>query len=357
MIKLVILSVLSFVFVSTMLSQTFIVEALPVDGDWIYINALNEELVTEKISTPLKISHEFSEDGIQVIEKPKSNSYEFKNYKGELLAFELNHCDIPIHSHFMFKKNRGSINGVFVVIDKGDYGCYDISGKLIIPFEYNFISPFENGFATAKQGKEFFVINTSGEKTPIQTEDLKEVSYFHGGLAQVRNKSGYFGFINTKGVEVIKPQFKIASNFVNGVCWARADNKLYGLVDDNGNVVVEPKFRVIKDFDEESGLAVAATEEEKFYINGKGDRFDFVNLPAVPHFADGVAKTRIDGKIGFTDNKGNWIIEPKFTQTRSFHSGYCAAKEGELWGLIDKSGNWVIQPTYQRINDVIKIKE
>jgi hypothetical protein len=353
-------SVLFFLLVvntSIIFSQTFIVEVLPVDGDWIYVNALNEEFIAEKISSPIKISHNFSEDGVQVIEKPKTNSYEFRNYLGETLDFELKHCDIPIPDHIMFQKNRGSINGVFVVIGKGGYGCFDILGKELIPYEYNFISSFENGFATAKLGKEYFVLNINGEKKPIQIEDLKEVSYFYNGIAKVRNKSGYYGFINTKGEVVHKPQFKTAGNFENGICWARADNKLYGLIDDKGNIVVDPKFRVIKDFDQESGLAVAATEEEKFYINGKGDRLDFENLPAVPHFVDGVAKTRIDGKIGFADNKGNWIIEPKFTQTRSFHSGYCAAKEGELWGLIDKSGQWVIQPKYQRVNDVVEVKE
>jgi hypothetical protein len=337
-------------------SQTFLIEVLPEDGEWIYINALTEEFVSEKLSSALRVSHKFSADGIQVIEKPKSNSYEFINYKGEKLAFELNHCDIPIYNHFIFKKNRGSINGIFVVIDKGGYGCFDITGKQIIPHEYNFISPFENGFATARQGKEFFVLNVSGEKTPIQMNDLKEVSYFNEGLAQVRDKSGYFGFINTNGEVIIKPKFKTTGNFSGGACWVRMDDKKIGIIDKKGVFIVEPNYKSAKDFDAESGIAVVSTEEEKFYIDTKGQRYDFENLPTVPNFSNGVAKTRIDEKIGFVDNKGNWVIKPTFTQTRSFHHGYCAAKEGDLWGLIDKTGKWVLQPVYQRVNDVIEIK-
>jgi hypothetical protein len=62
-----------------------------------------------------------------------------------------------------------------------------------------------------------------------------------------------------------------------------------------------------------------------------------------------------NGKVGFADKFGSFIIPPKFDNAFSYLTdGQTAASVNKLWGLIDTKGNWVIEPKYGRIIDVSK---
>lgn len=69
-----------------------------------------------------------------------------------------------------------------------------------------------------------------------------------------------------------------------------------------------------------------------------------------------------DGKIGFVDSSGAWIIKPVFDdiqiqmetegddfEINYFINGIAIVKSGELWGVINENGNWIIQPTYDAV--------
>ena len=58
----------------------------------------------------------------------------------------------------------------------------------------------------------------------------------------------------------------------------------------------------------------------------------------------------IDGKCGYIDKNGKWIIEPKFSWVGPYTKGYAFAKENGKVGLIDEKGNWVLEPQYYDIN-------
>lgn len=54
-----------------------------------------------------------------------------------------------------------------------------------------------------------------------------------------------------------------------------------------------------------------------------------------------------DGKYGYIDEKGEWVIEPKFDYANAFGTnGLAAAYDGEKWGYIDTKGEWKIEPKY-----------
>jgi len=93
------------------------------------------------------------------------------------------------------------------------------------------VYPFHGDFAAIKKANQWAFIDKEGKKTIDFRSDLvltnrlnslnQTISYpvFNDGRCLIRKLMGdtyYYGFINEKGIEVIKPQFLYATNFSNG---------------------------------------------------------------------------------------------------------------------------------------------
>ena len=46
------------------------------------------------------------------------------------------------------------------------------------------------------------------------------------------------------------------------------------------------------------------------------------------------------GKWGFVNQRQQWVIAPRFDETREFQDGKAAAKQNGKWGFINKQGAW-----------------
>lgn len=72
-------------------------------------------------------------------------------------------------------------------------------------------------------------------------------------------------------------------------------------------------------------------------------------------FSEGLGAVVKDGKLGFIDHQGNWVIEPQFRYAGEnveyvFRHGFCTVKnESGLFGVIDTEGNFVLEPIYTLI--------
>ena len=64
--------------------------------------------------------------------------------------------------------------------------------------------------------------------------------------------------------------------------------------------------------------------------------------------AQELALANIDGKFGYINKKGEWVIQPKFKVAKSFSGDLAIAVEGKKWGFIDRKGNWVIEPQFDK---------
>lgn len=54
-----------------------------------------------------------------------------------------------------------------------------------------------------------------------------------------------------------------------------------------------------------------------------------------------------DGKYGYINKKGEWVIKPQFEYSIAFgENGLAAASDGEKWGYINTEGEWAIEPKY-----------
>ena len=130
---------------------------------------------------------------------------------------------------------RDKETGWFRVHNKQNkWGFIDKDSSIVIPFEYDFLNPFENGLAYAKNGrKEFFIT-----KKNLKLEgDFDEVRIFSFGLAGVR-KNRTWGFIDEKGKLIIQPIYdKIQYFTVNGLCPVVKNGKS-GFIDKTGKEII-----------------------------------------------------------------------------------------------------------------------
>lgn len=68
-------------------------------------------------------------------------------------------------------------------------------------------------------------------------------------------------------------------------------------------------------------------------------------------FSEGLAEVSRDGRWGYIDASGAWVIPPRFAETQEFSEGLAPACRDDCqgensWGYINRAGNWVIPPRF-----------
>jgi hypothetical protein len=115
----------------------------------------------------------------------------------------------------------------------------------------------------------------------------------------------------------------------------------YFFIDKSGNRMT-PEFEGVFEFHEE--LAAVVVGSKVGYIRRDGT----FAIPAVNgsasgiDFSEGVAATRVKGKVGFMDKTGAVVIEPQYDDVFPFSDGFAAVQLGDRWGYIDHAGKVVI---------------
>ena len=221
------------------------------------------------------------------------------------------------------------------------FGYIDKSGTFVIKPQFDTAYPVVNGIARAadammtKSGRYEYTRYIVNEKTREVIEvDYDIVDDFgENGLAPVC-KFSKWGYINTKGEEVIKCQFREAGEFANGIAPVIMRDKSCAYIDENGKIVMQfEDFTKLGSF--HNGLAWFADKNDKVgYINEKGE------IVIEPQF----------------ELYANVIREDIFTQ-ESFYAGgnfyddgYAIVETSDhKQGVIDMNGNYVLEPIYDNI--------
>ncbi len=233
---------------------------------------------------------------------------------------------------FKFDYATDFSEGLAGVEVKGKFGYIDKTGKFVIPPRFHWGRAFSEGLAVAvirrydRNGKitfdKFGYIDRSGNMViqPQGVEKEKWLSNFSEGLAcvMIEDKSGNikFGFIDKAGRQVIPPQYDDAFPFREGLA-AVTDAGKFGYIGKSGKMVIPPQFET------------------------------------VGPFCEGLAYADADGKQGYIDKSGKMVIlGEEFVRARGFSEGLAAAVgKNDKYGFIDKTGKFVIPPQFERVGD------
>jgi hypothetical protein len=173
-------------------------------------------------------------------------------------------------------------------------------------------------------------------------------------VARVSCFVGVLVLVITAGCLRQQPNDSILTPFESGDLWGYRNSR--------GEVAIQPQFVVARDF---SGGGIAAVVEgsDWVYIDKAGTRLlkPLVVDNGPDYFCEGLARFVRARKVGFFDEQGRVVIEPRFDFALPFSEGMSAfcegcREEGEgehkrfvggKWGFLDASGRTVIHPDYE----------
>ncbi|HEU4719450.1 MAG TPA: WG repeat-containing protein [Bacteroidia bacterium] len=231
---------------------------------------------------------------------------------------------------YRFSENFG------VIYKYGKYGFIDTTGNIVVAPVYDKVQPFHNGLAAVRYNGLWGYIDKTGKEV-IPRQFISAKSFGAEGLApaalsprkanavsddqQAYENDGinYFGYIDTKGNWVIKPQYTYAGVFSDGLADVAVDFGKRGYINASGNFVITPRFDYTGSF--RDGYAVVKMRMFKaVYVDktGKVSKEYSLEKPprdkSVPLNAD----YNSSGRGGYVNEKGEEVIAHQFASCGKF---------------------------------------
>lgn len=296
---------------------------------------------------------DFTKEGYGIILNRVRRGYQIINTNGEPIELE-----VPLKPivNGWSEQTSGFSCGMVRTERNNKFGALNYEGKLTVSRLYTKLSEFNGNHAIGMKGRTYYIVSNKGEETKLEFKKTREIRHFSEGLAAIKIGSA-FGFIDTLGQMIIEPIYYSVGRFNGGIAWAKNPNGRLGYINKLGEWILEPIFIMGEDYDEESGLARVKTSQGWGYI-GPNNEFETLGVTIdFFSFYEGLAINREHGKVGFIDNTGTWVIEPKYEVAHRFKNGFARVRINDKWGIIDKNGDWFVEPKYDQIGDVVIIKK
>ena len=248
-------------------------------------------------------------DGVSVI-STKDNSYGLINKNGKIL--------IPAQNYF----NMGpfGFNGMIRVSDGTKEGICSYDNKEIIPCEYDNIRINQftgKTFIVSKYDSDYnevygVVDMKNKEIIPIEYDKLVEQpdgNYLFEKYYRSKGEKRY-GWINSKGEEIIAPLFSDAEPFLYAKLAPAANpsNGKIGFIDKLGDWVIEPKYNDATIFTD-NGLAMVENDvDEMGAINTSGKYVIKAKYDDMDYLGKGLYWVENNGTYGIINSKGEQVV-------------------------------------------------
>lgn len=247
-----------------------------------------------------------------------------------------------------------------------EYGYIDTKGKEIIPLQFLEANFPKEGFVSVKaKNNKWGFFNTKGEI--ITSAQYNYVQDFQEGMAVVKNENDKWGFINQKGEEVITCQYEEARDFENGYAVVQKENenglKNWGLIDKSGKEIIPLQYEDI-DFFQENGLIWVKKKEKWGLINYKLESLTPFKYDVINSFEEnGLARVKVSvpvrGKkdryewhITYVDTLGNEIFPlHRYGGDNTFHEEVLAVEKDDKWGFVNQKGELVVPTIFEEVRD------
>lgn len=289
-------------------------------------------------------------------------------YEGSLLPFESEdkwgyinpQGEVVIEPAYAYAGHFS--NGLAIISDGDLYGYINEMNQVVIQPKYSGADEFMNGYAAVCTGNWqdgtalWGFINTRGVEI-VKPQFLYVEGFSPEGRALVwtlKDDEPVNGFVDTKGVVFVPDQYEICSSFSDGLALIR-QNGLLGYINTDYEIVIPPIYEFAGDFGE--GVAYAEYDGNRYMIDKDGNVIETVKYAFAP-FSHGLARFMEDDLYGYINKKGEVVIEPRFTWAKKFCNGLAAVQvrmeAGGKWGFINTQGELVIDAVYNEVEDFTK---
>ena len=182
---------------------------------------------------------------------------------------------------------------------------------------------------------------------PYQYDEVKD---FQDGYASVR-LGDKWGVINKRGKEIIKPQYENLGNFENNQITAcrkpvQEGKGACGVMHKNGKEIIPFKYYWVNPYKE--GFYIAQDKPSSWIYINKHGRIPFgKRFYVADDYHQGLAMVCITAeKCGFINKKGEMKIEAEYEALSPIRQGIAAAMKNGKWGFINRKGKVIIPFEY-----------
>ncbi len=206
------------------------------------------------------------------------------------------------------------------------WGVIDKAGKMVIPFQYDYIYPFSDGIAQADLNGKNFYLNKAGKiVNPLERYLDTAIIARYGFVRNCYNSL----FLVNKGCERVDT----VSNEPSPV------GGKWGIIDSAGKETTGLKYDWINDFS--GNFATAYRDGQWHLLDKKGNELE--SYENEWNYFNGRARVYRHSKLGFIDETSKEIIPPQFEDAENFTDGKAKVQMKERSFYIDKEGKEINQ--------------
>jgi hypothetical protein len=222
-----------------------------------------------------------------------------------------------------------------------NFGYINKRGEFVIGAKFEDADEFVGDFAAVKLNGKWGFVNKHGELVIPAAYDL--VLPFSEDCACVL-ENGKAGYINRQGSFLIAPTFDSASSFSNGLALVNEDR----YIDKTGRTVFVVEQNNTAGYCANKPLSFATTPLSLCSKNGdletciRRSTFSHTN----GYFCEGLAACLQNGKYGYVDTTGHFVIPPQFDYAYPFRNEMALVFNDEKFGFIDRTGKTIIPPQF-----------
>ncbi|MEK7256486.1 MAG: WG repeat-containing protein, partial [Bacteroidota bacterium] len=254
----------------------------------------------------------------------------------------------------------------FLVMKEKKWGIVDAAGKIILPLDYEYIG--ENNHRTLAMKKDGLVGTWSPISGKVVSPVYKKVADRQSMICTVMRDSLWALYNSVEGKELTPFQYtniSASGKYYLGEL-SRDGKKLLSLLDKNGREVVPPENAKMQGLHNGSYWVERAENSEqrdslgnllqqfpkgKAYLvynawiqvkSESGARyFHAYNQPGqevwlenLGELKEEVRAVKHNGKFGYMDNQGNWVVQPVFDAAHESGNGCLKVKYQGKWGVL-----------------------
>lgn len=278
------------------------------------------------------------ENGVAVVTTGKSFTSSSRsgliNRKGELVL-QPEYTDIL------------SVDNLYLTVCKdGKYGVMKNDGSMVLPLEYENLTPVVNNRVGFKTSEGWGIMT-------LKKEILVKPSY--GGKIRLGNfyfvniSGSTYNFYSLPGEKPLILDGRDSYDVLSQVICKK----------EGSWHVINAAGKELGTFDEFRPLSnnyfigkEKNASSVKLY-NGNGKAIMDIPWPEVRDYSNGFLIFKKDGKYGLADSTGKELLPPNYTYIRSITSGLAEVELGGIFGYADKTGKMVIPPQFSYVSEGI----
>jgi len=245
-----------------------------------------------------------------------------------------------------------SYEDLFVCKSNNMYGAINVKGNVIIPFEYDKLGNFKNGYAYYMQSGKYGLVDLKNNARPALWDWVSDVD---SNAIVIIKKENKFGLITSNHQSILQPFYDFIGQCKNGI-YIVVRNDLYGFYN-----ALERCFITSVDYDYNSGL------NEDYYTNGKQFKLlkdegvavvDLNGRVSVNYgsysnlfFAkNDIIRIEKNNRYGFVDKKLKAVTSVEYDKATDFENNFAIVVKSGNTQIIDKSGKAVYSIKSAEIN-------